>query len=149
MPGPGRKGATPPIHAITPPPTTCAGGVGYPPPLVGHSTRNAPFGTGRHGGQGPPLCKRGGVGVGSRKNKTGGRGVAEILEGTLPPSPFWGGVGGYWGDLFLESSVPASNFFWKSQLGARTFFEILSNRPALFLETSARDLNFFCKAQAP
>jgi len=40
-------------------------------------------------------------------------------------------------------------FFRNPQLGTHSFFVILSNRSAVFPESSARDLLFFCNPQLP
>ncbi len=103
IPGPGRKGATPPLHAIPPPPLSCTGGAGCPPPLAGHSTRSTPSGTGTLGGWSPVFARRGEVGVCLRKWKTEGRGVAEIPEGTPPLLGKWRGVGGH-GPVFSKNA---------------------------------------------
>ena len=102
IPGPGRKGATPPLHAIPPPPLSCTGGAGCPPPLAGHSTRNTPSGTGRHGGWSPHfLPDRGGGGRFTKKENLGEGGGNN--SGGHPPCPeILGRGGGSGAGIFWE-----------------------------------------------
>jgi len=100
-PDPGTRGVPPPLHAITPPPFSCAEGVGPPPPPVGHSTRNAPFGTGSKGG-GPLFCaEQGGWGSVLQNGKPGGRGLRKFRRG--PPLP--GSFGEGWEVMTLMTNM--------------------------------------------
>ena len=109
-------GGTPPLPCRRPPLPFIKGGVGYPPPPVGHSTRNTGSGTGTGGGWSPRFCRTGGEGSRLRERKTGGRGVAKILER-------WG----YLPSLFLKLPGPEAIFFRNCQQPDRSFFQILSS----------------------
>jgi len=71
------------------------------------------------------------VGVCSRKEKTGGRGVATILEGTPPARNFWGGWGS-WDGSFMRIAGSGPEVFKKSSVAGLWFFENPEQRDYAF-----------------